>query len=117
MLFNQGDECGGAFLLTQGTAKLGMWSESSGGCRMMCFQAKTEALIGLPAALGHQRYSMVALLDPDGEVRSISTEDLEAVLLSDPKFSMQIIQILAFELKAARKVICYRLFEDCGNRP
>ena len=105
MLFDQGDECLGAFLLTRGTAKLGMWSKSPGGCRVMCFQAKAGALIGLPAALGHGRYSLLALLDPGGEVRRITPENLEAILIGDPKFSRQIIQILAIELKAAREVI------------
>ena len=113
MLFNQGDECAGAFLLTQGTAKLGMLSRSSDGARVMCFHAKTGALIGLPAALGHERYSMLAVLNPGGEVRRIHLEDLEAILLSQPKFSMQIIQILVFELKAAREIIRDWFREDC----
>jgi CRP-like cAMP-binding protein len=115
-LFNQGEACVGAFLLTQGTAKLGMLSRSSDGSRVMCFHAKTGALIGLPAALGHEPYSMLAVLDPGGEVRRIHLEDLEAVLLSQPKFSMQIIRILAFELKAAREVIRDGFVGESGSK-
>jgi CRP-like cAMP-binding protein len=103
LLFCQGDPAIGVYILRSGSAVLTLESES--GQVAMCFEAGAGSLLGLPAIIVKEPYSLTALAQRGSIVRYVSREDFEDVLRLEPSLSILVYQVVAAEVIAARKAI------------
>ena len=106
VLFNQGDEPIGVFVLQRGEAALVMRSPS--GQPVMCFQVGPGSLLGLPGVIGKEHYSLTAIVREGSEVMFISREDFEQVLEEEPELYPSVLQVLAAEVRFARRAFMER---------
>lgn len=100
ILFNQGDAPIGVYLVERGEAALVMTSAL--GQAVMCFHAGAGSLLGLPAVLGDQPYSLTAMAEKDSEVRFVDRSDFEAMMQATPDLYPLVLQVLAAQVRSAR---------------
>ena len=101
ILFNQGDEPVGVYVIRSGEAALAM--KSYWGKVVMCVQAGPGSLIGLPGAIANQPYSLSALARRGSEIRFTTSNDLRELLAANPSLYPSILKILATEVREARR--------------
>jgi CRP-like cAMP-binding protein len=101
-LFRQGEGPGYAFFVKTGEIALTM--RVSGGA-VWDVRAKKGSLVGLPAVVGNEPYSMTAKAIEDSQICRISREDLHQLMQQNPRFCCNVLQILAAEVHAARKAL------------
>jgi CRP-like cAMP-binding protein len=100
MLFRQGESPAGLYLLHVGEVRLTMKSQS--GELIMDMPAASGSLLGLPALIGGDGYSLSAFASRGARVSVISRETLDQLMLSDPSVSLLILRVLAAEVRTAR---------------
>lgn len=101
LLFRQGDPPVGLFILNKGEVTLSMTSPE--GDEALSIQVTSGALIGLPGLIGNEPYTLTALAGDGARLSFVTREDFNAVMLSDPKLSLKVLQVLAAEVRAARQ--------------
>jgi CRP-like cAMP-binding protein len=67
--------------------------------------AGAGSLLGLPAIVGKQPYSLTAIALKGAEVRFLSRKDFEEILRADPSLSINVCQVLAAEVQSAGQVL------------
>lgn len=102
-LFSQGDLPEGIFLITQGQVTLTMCSDT--GETVFSVKAPTGSLLGLPGLIGNQPYSLSAVAEEDTVCAFVSRDAFTALMQSDPMLSLKILQVLAAEVRSARRAI------------
>ena len=102
ILFSQGESPCGLYVLRTGEAVLIMHSTS--GSVVMCRHASAGSLLGLPGLVGNTPHTMTATVRRGSEVGFVARSDFEDLLKSEPVLYPQVLQILALELKAARRL-------------
>jgi CRP-like cAMP-binding protein len=103
VLFLQGETPSGIFILRSGEATLDMKSES--GAVVMCVRAAAGSVLGLPALIGNEPYTLTATVRKGSEVRFVSRSDFEDLIRAEPSLSLMVLQVLAAEVRAARNVL------------
>jgi CRP-like cAMP-binding protein len=103
ILFKQGDPPAGVYILRVGTAILTMKSES--GRAVMCFEAGSESLLGLPAIIGNAPYSLTAIAQKGSVVRYVAREDFSDLIRAEPSLAIMVFQVVAAEVIAARHAL------------
>jgi CRP/FNR family transcriptional regulator len=103
VLFRQDEPSVGVFILHDGTITLSMMS--SNGQSLVAVQAKPGSVLGLPGAVSNQPYTLSATARAGAKVSFISNADLSALMHSDPALSLKMLEVLAAEVRAARKAI------------
>ena len=63
------------------------------------------SLLGLPGLLGDQPYSMTARAHDGAQVNYISRAEFTAFMQSDPQLALKILQVLAAEVRTARRAL------------
>lgn len=101
VLFAQEEAPKGVYILQRGEAALMMKSES--GNVVMCLCAKAGSLLGLPAIIANEPYSMTAMARKGSEVSFVTREDFEDMMQAEPLLSLKVLQVLAAEVRAARQ--------------
>ena len=101
LLFNQDDPSVGIYILEEGSASLSM--VSSTGQSLIHVQAIPGSLLGLPGLISNQPYSLTAVARAGARVSFVSRDDFTALMQSDPRLSFKILQVLAAEVRSARK--------------
>ena len=91
VLFRQGDEPKGVFIVHQGRVTL----ETKGATNSVC----------RPAVIGGQPYSLTAVAESGAVLSFAPKEDFVALMGSKPAMSFHILQLLAQEIRAARAVV------------
>jgi CRP-like cAMP-binding protein len=99
-LFHQGDNPDGLFILQSGEAALVMHATS--GDLVMCLSASAGSLLGLPAVISNEPYTMTALVRKGSEVGFVSREDFGNLLSAEPLLYHKVLQVLASEVRIAR---------------
>jgi CRP/FNR family transcriptional regulator, cyclic AMP receptor protein len=99
-LFRQGDSPLGLFILNKGEVALSM--TTADGEEFISFEVTNGALLGLPALISNQPYTLTALARDGASLSFVSREDFEAVVKSDPRLSLKVLQVLAAEVRTAR---------------
>jgi CRP-like cAMP-binding protein len=107
VLFTQGESPAGLFVLRSGTARLSMISPS--GDELMSMPVSAGSVLGLPAVVGNQPYSLTASALKGAELAFVNGEEFSALMLSTPSLSMSVLRILAAEVRNARSAISGRL--------
>lgn len=103
VLFLQGETPSGVFILRSGEATLEMRSES--GAFVMCVRAAAGSVLGLPAFIGNEPYTLTATARKGSDVRFVSRRDFEDLMRAEPSLSLMVLQVLAAEVRAARNVL------------
>ena len=104
ILFSQGDAPVGLYLVEHGEAALVMTSAL--GQVVMCFHAGAGSVLGLPAVLGDQPYSLTAMADKGSEVRFVDRSDFEELMRAEPNLYPCVLQVLSAEVRSARLAAC-----------
>ena len=102
VLFEQNDPSVGLYILHSGTATMTI---SAQGETIMQVDTVAGALLGLPGLIGNQPYSMTAIAHAGSVVFYISREDFTALMASNPQLSFKILQVLAAEVRTARRAL------------
>ncbi len=102
ILFQQGDSPGYAFYVKTGEIALTM---QVSGDVLWSVRATKGSLVGLPAIVGNEPYSMTARVLRDSEICKISRGDFHHLTQQNPRLCCNVLQILAGELHGARKAL------------
>jgi CRP/FNR family transcriptional regulator len=80
-----------------------MTSES--GEVVMFLRATAGSLLGLPAIVGNEPYTLTAKARKGSEVRFVAREEFEDLLRADPSLTLNVLKVLATEVRAARMAL------------
>lgn len=103
VLFTQGQAPNGLFMLRSGKATLTM--ESPTGSTIMCVTAFAGSLLGLPALIGNEPYTLTAKAFKGAELGFVTREDFSSLMLTDPSLAIKVLRVLAAEVRTARHAI------------
>jgi CRP-like cAMP-binding protein len=101
-LFRQGEAPGYAFFVKTGEIALTMHVS---GDPLWRVRATKGSLVGLPAIVGNEPYSMTAIVIQDSQIFKISGDDFHQLMEQNPRLSRNVLQILAGEVHGARKAL------------
>lgn len=102
-LFVQGGNPNGLYILRQGTAVLSM--ESPTGGVLMSITLFPGSLLGLPALIGNEPYTLTGTAQNGSEFGFVTREDFNSLMLSDPNLAVRVLRVLAAEVRTARHAI------------
>lgn len=102
ILFRQGGTPGYAYFVKTGEIALTMHVSGDALWRV---RATKGSLVGLPAIVGNERYSMTAEVIRDSEICRISRDDFHQLTQQNPRLCCNVLQILAGEVHGARKAL------------
>lgn len=102
-LFAQGGKPAGLYILRKGSASLAM--ESPTGGSLMSINLNPGSLLGLPALIGNEPYTMTANAEKDAELGFVTREDFNSLMLTDPSLAIRVLRVLAAEVRTARHAI------------
>ena len=103
ILFHQDDPASGLFILHEGEATLSM--ASNRGAPILSIEAKSGSLLGLPGLVGNQPYSLTAVGLAVARVSFLTRAEFIALMQSDPMLALKILQVLAAEVRSARRAL------------
>jgi CRP-like cAMP-binding protein len=102
VLFEQGEPVDSVYFVRAGEVELTIPITST---QAMGFRAAAGSLVGLPAAVSNEPYSMTAVAMEGTVLERISRDGFCKVLVAKPALSSVVLQILAEETRAARIAI------------
>ena len=102
-LFTQGGSPTGLYILRKGKASLTM--ESPTGGDLLSITLYPGSLLGLPALIGNEPFTLTATAEKDAELGFVTREDFNSLMQSDPSIAMRVLRVLAAEVRTARHAI------------
>lgn len=102
-LFSQGGDPRGLYILRKGKATMTM--ESPTGGSLLAMAMNPGSLLGLPALIGSEPYTMSATAQPGSEFGYVTREDFNSMMLTDPTLAVRVLRVLAAEVRTARHAI------------
>ena len=102
-LFTQGGAPTGLYILRKGRAKMTM--ESPTGAILLSISLNPGSLLGLPALIGNEPYTMTATAEAGAEFGFVTREDFNSMMLTDPTLAVRVLRVLAAEVRTARHAI------------
>lgn len=103
VLFRQGDEPAGLYVLQAGKATASMLSAT--GDPILSFEVTSGSLLGLPGVVSGQSYTLTAVARAGAQVCFISQDQFKAFMQTYPPLAFKVLQVLAAEVSAARRAI------------
>ena len=103
VLFSQDEPAIGVYLVLGGAATLTM--KSRDGRTIFSIDALPGSLLGLPALISDQPYSLTATASAGANVRFVGRRDFFALMDADPLLSLKMLKVLAAEVRTARKAL------------
>jgi CRP-like cAMP-binding protein len=103
VLFRQGDPPMGLYLVAKGGAMVTMTSED--GDTLMSIEVLPGSLLGLPAVIGNQPYSLTARAHHGSWVGFVPKDDFNKLAQTHPALMVQVLKVLANEVRSARIAI------------
>jgi CRP-like cAMP-binding protein len=104
ILFSQGDAQAGLYIIESGEAALMMTSSS--GNMIMCLHAGAGSVLGLPAVIADEPYSLTAMARKGSEVSFVTSRDFEELVRANPWMNPYLLSVLASEVRTTRHSIC-----------
>jgi CRP-like cAMP-binding protein len=101
ILFRQGDPADCLYFVKTGEANLTMQA----GEKEVKIRAGRGSLLGIPAIVGNQPYSMTAKACWDAEIFRLSSIAFNDLLKTEPKMQQAVLRILAGEVRVARQAL------------
>jgi CRP-like cAMP-binding protein len=105
ILFRQGEESTGLYVLRSGSAILTMTSLA--GEVILRTEVSAGALLGLPGFIGGQPYSLTAKAAKGAELGFVSRDDFSDLMIHNPTLSLKVLSVLAAEVRSARSAISH----------
>ena len=102
-LFSQGGFPAGLYILRKGSARLTMQSPTGGS--LLSIPLHPGSLLGLPALIGNEPYTLTAHAEKDAELGFVNKEDFNGLMLQDPTLALRVLRVLAAEVRTARHAI------------
>jgi CRP/FNR family transcriptional regulator len=106
VLFRQGEHPAGLYILHTGDVTLTM--DSVKGKTILSTQAAPGSLLGLPGLVGNEPYSLTATAHQGAELGFVTRDEFTALMKSEPLLALKILQVLAAEVRSARRAILQR---------
>lgn len=103
LLFRQGESVNGLYILKTGRARMTLRSTNG----HVHFEETVEpgGLLGLPAAISGNPYSLTAEVIDDAELSFLTRQELVGLMQDDIKLSMRLVELLSKEVRAMREII------------
>jgi CRP-like cAMP-binding protein len=101
VLFHQGEEPNGLYILHQGDVSLTMASPT--GEIVLCMLPYAGSLLGLPALIGNEPYSLTAKASKGCDLGLVTREAFLDLVKSEPMMPLKILHVLAAEVRSARQ--------------
>ncbi len=105
LLFNQDAPAVGVYIVQEGGVTLTM--NARDGARIFSIAALPGSLLGLPALISDQPYSLTAIAHSSAKVSFVSRSDFFALIQADPQLSLKMLQVLAAEVRTARQALSH----------
>ncbi|HEY1766818.1 MAG TPA: cyclic nucleotide-binding domain-containing protein [Terracidiphilus sp.] len=108
VLFSQGEAPRGLYILQKGFVTLTMAARAPGlrGAEpAFSILSMPGSLLGLPGVAGNQPYTLTATAHAGAQVRFITRGDFGVLMQAEPAISLKILQVLAAEVRSARRAI------------
>jgi CRP-like cAMP-binding protein len=105
LLFNQDDPPSGVYLVHEGSATLTM--NAKDGANIFSIPTMPGSLLGLPALISNQPYSLTAIAHAGARVSFVARADFFALMQADPLLSLKMLQVLAAEVRTARQALSH----------
>lgn len=102
ILFRQGDSPHFVFFVKSGEVTLTMMADGKPASQ---FRAREGCLLGLPAVVAGQPYTMTAQANSDSTILSIAAEVFLELASSGPGLRNVVLRILAAEVRQARQAL------------
>lgn len=102
-LFKQGDSPAGLYILLKG--KAGLTMQSATGTIIMSILASPGSLLGLPALVGNEPYTLTAIAFKGAELGYVTREDFSSMMIAEPAIATKILRVLAAEVRTARRAL------------
>lgn len=106
VLFLQGDPAEGLYILNSGEVTLTMTSDAAES--IVSVHAVPGSLLGLPALVGNQPYTLTAMAESGARLSFITHENFNSLMQDDPLMALKVLQVLAAEVRSARNAILQR---------
>jgi len=103
ILFRQGDQPEGVYVLQTGSATLRM--NAPDGHSIISLSLPAGSLLGVPGVVGNKPYTLTAIARKGARLGYISRSDFTALMHSEPLLSLKILQVLAAEVSSARRAL------------
>lgn len=103
VLFRQGEECIGVFILRSGHATLEMFSNT--GEVVARFTTRDGSVLGLPAVFSGEKYSLTGIALRGSDVRFLQRSSFLDLMGSTPALALKVLQVIAAETRAARAAL------------
>jgi CRP-like cAMP-binding protein len=100
ILFGQGEDAAGLYILKSGVVTLTMSSLS--GKDLVSIQAAPNSLLGLPALVGEQPYTLTAKASAGAQLAFIARDAFSNLMRTEPSLAFKVLEILAAEVRSAR---------------
>lgn len=101
ILFRQGDPPDDLYFVNDGEVLLTMRV----GEKEMRIRAGKNSLLGVPSVVSKQPYTRTAKASWDAKIFKLTLNSFNELLATTPRFQEAVLQILAAELRAARKAL------------
>jgi CRP-like cAMP-binding protein len=79
--------------------------ESPSGRAIICLNAGSGSLLGLPGIIANEPYTLTAIARKGSAVRFVTRNDFEDLLREEPSLNLYVLQVLAAEVRSARLAI------------
>ena len=100
MLFKQGEAPTGLYILKSGKASLVMRSEN--GVEVMHLTIGAGSILGVPAVVTKEPYTLSAMACADSEVDFVELGEFEDLMQAEPSLFPLVLSVLAAEVRSAR---------------
>jgi CRP-like cAMP-binding protein len=71
----------------------------------MCLVVPSGSLLGLPAIIGNEKYTLTATACRGSDIRFVTREDFEDLIRQKPSLSQLLLHVLAAEVRSARQAL------------
>jgi CRP-like cAMP-binding protein len=103
VLFRQDEPAIGIFIVHKGGVTLSLMSQD--GHSLFAAQARPHSILGLAGVIGDKTYTLSATAGGGAEISFINSADLKALMKAEPPLSIKILELLAAEVRSARKAL------------
>jgi CRP-like cAMP-binding protein len=103
VLFSQDEPAEGVYLFLNGAARLTMCSHD--GRTIFSIPVQPGSILGLPALISDQPYSLTAIAGAGAQVRFVGRSEFFSLMQSNPLLSLKMLKVLAAEVRTARKAL------------
>jgi CRP/FNR family transcriptional regulator len=103
ILFSQGENPKGLYILNQGRITLTM--TSSTGEQVVSVDASAGSLLGLPGLISGEPYTLTATAHGGAQLSFVPRGEVTSLMQSNPLLAIKMLQVLAAELRSARHAL------------